>query len=168
MLVNPLPFECFGVRCDERQLKQNYGVDTQSGITIQDIISALSSPQVDQSVANNGVVNEIACQHTNLEGTKTRKKRAICPEDGYFPHETDCQKYYHCANRISYERSCDTGLLWDDEFKYCDHAVNVKHKCNQGNISTKLLPQARWTMPLPSLPHIVFCFSSYFCTKTDG
>ena len=73
----------------QKYLKIKYGVEHESGIRMTDIVIALSSPQVDQSIANNGILNELDCKAKNR-----RKKRNASPESpGYFPHKSYWQKY---------------------------------------------------------------------------
>ena len=99
-------------------LENKFGVSPDSGITIQDIISALSSPQVDQSVATNGMVNDLACQNRAKEVTTNRRKRSVC-KSPYYPHETDCQKFYQCSNGNGIEKKCSNGLVWDQLLYTC-------------------------------------------------
>ena len=50
--------------------------------------------------------------------------------NGFYPHPTDCQKYYQCAHGTPYEYSCASGLLWNDSTKKCEFAENVQ--CTTG------------------------------------
>ena len=53
----------------------------------------------------------------------------LCADpNGFYPHPSDCQKYYQCAHGTPYEYTCASGLLWNDQLKYCDWAANVQ--CN--------------------------------------
>jgi hypothetical protein len=52
-----------------------------------------------------------------------------CPEDnGYFPDERNCIKYYHCLEGVADRETCpdDVGqLYWDPNEDYCDFPENV-------------------------------------------
>ena len=61
--------------------------------------------------------------------------------NGFYPHPTDCQKYYQCAHGTPYEYACASGLLWNDSLKNCDFAANVQ--CTTGRtVSQSRTPTA--------------------------
>lgn len=49
-----------------------------------------------------------------------------CPSDGYFSDPCDCSKFYQCWQGIAYQKSCQSGLLWNQERQYCDWDYNVE------------------------------------------
>ena len=50
----------------------------------------------------------------------------LCADpNGFYPHQTDCQKYYQCIRGFPNLKSCSSGLLWNESVKNCDWAVNV-------------------------------------------
>ena len=47
--------------------------------------------------------------------------------DVFFPHESDCGKFYQCGKgRIMSEFECPGGTMWNQEAKHCDWARNVR------------------------------------------
>jgi len=49
---------------------------------------------------------------------------------GFYPHESDCQQYYQCANGKPHQNTCRDGLLWNQALNVCDWAANVQ--CSAG------------------------------------
>jgi len=56
-----------------------------------------------------------------------------CPDElpGFFPHDTSCDKYWACDNRVATLKTCGNGLAFDDtdpgyERENCDYLHNVK------------------------------------------
>ena len=74
----------------------------------------------------------------------------LCADpNGFYPHPSDCQKYYQCAHGTPYEYTCASGLLWNDQLKYCDWAANVQ--CNlQPGSSTASSTATGQTVTSPS------------------
>ena len=74
----------------------------------------------------------------------------LCADpNGFYPHPNDCQKYYQCAHGTPYEYTCASGLLWNDQLKYCDWAANVQ--CNlQPGSSTATSSATGQTVTSPS------------------
>lgn len=53
-----------------------------------------------------------------------------CPSDtGFFPHETDCDRYYECKNNVSKEGLCPDGLVFNTRsaplYLRCDSVFDV-------------------------------------------
>lgn len=46
-----------------------------------------------------------------------------------FPHPFDCTRYYMCADKIPYPRSCPPDLLFNPEIGGCDFKENMLDKC---------------------------------------
>ncbi|XP_053687059.1 threonine-rich protein-like [Sabethes cyaneus] len=48
----------------------------------------------------------------------------VCPpqenDNAYFPHESDCTKYYLCSHGVAIEMSCAEGTFWNAEANVCD------------------------------------------------
>ena len=75
---------------------------------------------------------------TDAATTSTSGGGDLCADpNGFYPHPTDCQKYYQCAHGTPYEYTCASGLLWNDAVKYCDWAANV-----QCTLGTTLSPSS--------------------------
>lgn len=55
-----------------------------------------------------------------------------CPKDWLkehlFPHPTDCNIYYHCANGIALPRPCPRGLHFNSALQICDWPDNANCK----------------------------------------
>ena len=51
-----------------------------------------------------------------------------CPpgSEAYFPHLTDCSKFFHCHDGLPREKRCPAGLRWNQDKRECDWT------CNQG------------------------------------
>ncbi|KAJ8925510.1 hypothetical protein NQ315_009349 [Exocentrus adspersus] len=49
-----------------------------------------------------------------------------CPDEDedshatYYPHETECWKYYECDNGVADLLDCPTGLYWDVRLNVCN------------------------------------------------
>ncbi|KAJ9594810.1 hypothetical protein L9F63_013891 [Diploptera punctata] len=39
----------------------------------------------------------------------------------FFPHENDCQWFYHCSNGVAYCKICPAGLHWNTGLNTCDY-----------------------------------------------
>lgn len=56
----------------------------------------------------------------------------VCPiESGFFPHETSCDKYWHCEDDVAELKVCGNGLAFDDTDprflrENCDYLYNVE------------------------------------------
>ncbi len=75
---------------------------------------------------------------TSTSGVGNGNSGDLCTDpNGFYPHPTDCQKYYQCAHGTPYEYACASGLLWNDAVKNCDWAVNV-----QCTLGTTLSPSS--------------------------
>ena len=85
-----LPYKDIDVENELRRfLKEKYGVDPKSGVTIQDIVSALSFPNIDEGLSNAAAQDAVKC---NAKEKKTvRKKRFACPSD-FHQFESACYK----------------------------------------------------------------------------
>ena len=66
--------------------------------------------------------------------------------NGFYPHPTDCQKYFQCGHGTPYELTCPSGTLWNDELDYCDWPANVQ--CSSG--STNAPSSSASTNSLPT------------------
>ena len=68
---------------------------------------------------------------TGEENENENENEELCSDpSGFYPHETDCQKYYQCAAGTPYEYTCAEGTLYSVDLKYCDWEANVE--CNLG------------------------------------
>lgn len=87
----------------------------------------------------------------------------LCADpNGFYPHPTDCQKYYQCAHGTPYEYSCASGLLWNDAVKNCDWAANVQ--CTSGTTaSPPTTPTSETTKSPTSTTHLA---QSTYVTET--
>merc|ERR1712037_150704 len=62
---------------------------------------------------------------TTEETTTTTTASSFC-EDGIYPSEEDCSKFYQCANGIKYpDQDCPPGLLFNAELSVCDFPQNA-------------------------------------------
>lgn len=57
--------------------------------------------------------------------------------NGFYPHPTDCEKYYQCGGGIPYEYSCSSGTLWNDQLKNCDYNVQCSSESVTSESTTK-------------------------------
>ena len=65
----------------------------------------------------------------------------LCSDpNGFYPHPTDCQKYYQCGHGTPYEYTCPSGTLWNDDIKNCDWAANVQCTSGPGSVTTTASP----------------------------
>ena len=53
---------------------------------------------------------------------KTHSKISIqlsvsCPSDGFYADPCNCDKFYQCYAGTAYHKGCQSGLLWNDEYK---------------------------------------------------
>jgi len=69
-----------------------------------------------------------------------------CPGDGMFPDTADCGKYYQCAGRRSWHKSCAPGLHFNKATTQCDWPAAAK--CKVGPTD----PPAPTTAPPPTDP----------------
>nr|XP_019550248.2 probable endochitinase [Aedes albopictus] len=55
-----------------------------------------------------------------------------CPDRGlhFYPHISDCQRYYKCLYGKLYVMSCPLSLLWNQDIKFCDFRWNVACRNN--------------------------------------
>lgn len=85
--------------------------------------------------------NAVSGPLTNMHGTSGCKANNTSPfckaggglcsdPNGFYPHETDCQKYYECSNGVPWEMSCPDELLWNQSEVTCDWPRNVD--CTKG------------------------------------
>ena len=44
---------------------------------------------------------------------------------GYYPHSTDCSKFYQCDNGVAYEHSCPDETWFNPQINVCDHKSTV-------------------------------------------
>ena len=71
------------------------------------------------------------CDHkSNVDGCKSgskkRKEPSKCINGTYYPHESDCAKFYQCGptgKRV--EKTCAPGTAWNATQKICDHISNL-------------------------------------------
>ena len=114
-----------------------------------------------------GTSSTISITTSTSEATTTAGTNIgeLCADpNGFYPHPSDCQKYYQCAHGTPYEYTCASGLLWNDQLKYCDWAANVQ--CNlQPGSSTASSTATGQTVTSPSevsSPSPVTTTSGYF------
>ncbi|CAF0890764.1 unnamed protein product [Adineta steineri] len=73
-----------------------------------------------------------------IQNVISKNSEFVCPQDGRWPHPTDCEKYYTCNTGISIEGWCGTGMTYDPEHKRCDLSKNID--CQNGE-------RPGWTPP---------------------
>jgi len=62
-----------------------------------------------------------------------------CPEEnGAYPHEEDCDKYYDCYNKEAHLGQCTNNMLFDIKYSGCNWAVDVD--CGHLNRPTNVPP----------------------------
>ena len=74
-----------------------------------------------------------------------------CPEDnGFFAHDTSCDKYWHCEEGVASLKICGNGLAFDDtdaknQRENCDYIYNVEcgERSERGK-ATQRRPMPRW------------------------
>ncbi|KAJ8925511.1 hypothetical protein NQ315_009350 [Exocentrus adspersus] len=72
-----------------------------------------------------------------------------CPEEDenshatYFPHETECGKFYECHNGESVILECPPGLYWDAKVNVCNWDVNC------GTLRTSTAPPSTTSSEAP-------------------
>ncbi|XP_021705322.1 probable endochitinase [Aedes aegypti] len=56
----------------------------------------------------------------------------ICPDRGlyFYPHISDCQRYYKCFYGKLYVLSCPFSLFWNQDIQFCDFKWNVACRNN--------------------------------------
>ena len=64
-----------------RFLDEKYGLDSSSGVRIEDVVSALSFPNVDKGVSNIAIQGKAKCKAMSKITQVKRKKRFTCPDD---------------------------------------------------------------------------------------
>ncbi|PSN32382.1 hypothetical protein C0J52_24588 [Blattella germanica] len=52
----------------------------------------------------------------------------------FFPHEKDCNWFYHCSNGVAHCKVCPDGLHWNPNLNTCDWPENAG--CGNGNVPT--------------------------------
>ena len=61
---------------------------------------------------------------TLADGNANSGELCVNP-NGFYPYPDNCQKYYQCIHGSPNVKTCGAGLLWNDNVKNCDWAVNV-------------------------------------------
>lgn len=71
------------------------------------------------------------CQFSNaLPGGRRASDDFDCAEEfGYYPHPSDCSRYYVCVFGGALEETCSAGLVYSTELQTCDWPRNVA-SCN--------------------------------------
>lgn len=70
-----------------------------------------------------------------------------CPKEDpdkpptYFPHETECGKFYECSGGKAFLFTCPHGSYWNQSETSCDYGVNC------GNLKT-----STYVPPTPTQP----------------
>ena len=77
-----------------------------------------------QTVSTNGATAVTTTTSATTSGGTPSGELCADPY-GFYPHATDCQKYYQCNHGSPVEHTCGAGLLWNDNLKACDWAANV-------------------------------------------
>ncbi|XP_041978469.1 serine-rich adhesin for platelets [Aricia agestis] len=71
-----------------------------------------------------------------------------CSSEGFYPHASNCQKFYRCVNDgkgyTKYDFTCGEGTAWDTNIQACNHITEVKRCETHESISQK--PEQRPTL----------------------
>ena len=59
----------------------------------------------------------------------------ICREPGYYPHKSDCTKFYQCDGYAAHLIQCTTGLVFNIKREICDWPSNVPECLENDRIS---------------------------------
>ncbi|KAG5679148.1 hypothetical protein PVAND_008739 [Polypedilum vanderplanki] len=71
-----------------------------------------------------------------------------CEEEGFYPHPSDCAKYFWCLEApglgiVAHHFSCPSGLLFNKQADSCDYARNVYCTTKKATTTTEAAPV--WT-----------------------
>ena len=84
------------------------------------------SATISPTTNGGSVITSTEATTTSTSGGSNGGGDLCADPNGFYPHPTDCQKYYQCAHGTPYEYTCASGLLWNDQLKYCDWETNVQ------------------------------------------
>ncbi len=57
---------------------------------------------------------------TGEQQLQVHSSSANCSEDGYYPHENDCTKFYRCSNGVRFDFDCSPGTHFNPSINNCD------------------------------------------------
>lgn len=82
-----------------------------------------------------------------------------CEEEGFFPHPSDCKKYFWCLEApglgiVAHHFSCPSGLLFNKQADSCDYARNVY--CNTKSEKTSTTTTTSTTTKAPTTEKISY------------
>ncbi|XP_075740782.1 uncharacterized protein LOC119183008 isoform X1 [Rhipicephalus microplus] len=95
-----------------------------------------STPAIDEEVTMTPA--QLPSELSTLAATEAATKKStdeICREDNenaLMPHESDCTKYYHCANSKPHLQKCARGTVFDIERQICNWpAMTNRPECKE-------------------------------------
>lgn len=106
---------------------------------IHDAIDGYQVPPEPEKVVTEGSVRGGASWTTSTTTTAEPRPRPPpgtapdCTDNSrdFYPHETDCAKYYQCGHGKPMLRSCNVGTVWDIDRSICNWPQNVnREECN--------------------------------------
>lgn len=111
--ANSFVFDIFTLKCN----------DPAISVCLADLIDS-TVPPGSNTLPTTAITNQ---RPPNTSGSV---QEPSCPDRGlhFYPHVTDCQRYYTCLYGKLSVLSCPLTLLWNQELRFCDFRWNVPCK----------------------------------------
>ena len=121
-----LPSDDFKNLCGEGK----YPIVSTVHNTVSRGTTCASGPSTSSSSSSSSVSTSTVSTTTTIQTTNAGGTVSCVDPNGFYPHPSDCQKYFQCGGGVAYEYTCPDGTLWNNELKFCDWEANVE--CNSG------------------------------------
>lgn len=84
-----------------------------------------------------------------------------CEEEGFFPHPSDCTKYFWCLEApglgvVAHHFSCPSGLVFNKAADSCDYARNVYCTNKTPKSTTSTTTEATTTLKATTTERVVY------------
>ena len=108
--------------------RQKINITFERSTTKSDAATSFTSIKYLLDVNNCPVILIPTMLTSNCQREKNTGGEPCSDGNTYYPHPTNCQKYYYCIHGKAREETCHSGLLYNEKLRFCDGEVNyVNH-----------------------------------------